>query len=94
MDNVVIENFETDHGKNIGNGFAFNMSLKIIKQAYSMEIHTTGNDKASQTDGKKQKAPSKTQTQKTKSKGKIVNKTKTVDKQAYDSYTDKLKRQI
>lgn len=84
MSNVVIESLTTTHGKDIRNGFEFEMSCKIIRQAKSKEIKLQGKDIANPN----QKATTKAQTGKVKSLGKKVNITKNTDKEKYEKFRE------
>lgn len=96
MSDVVIENFNTNHGKDIRNGFAFSMGLKIVKRSISKKVPVPGSDpvkkdmvKTEKTTEKggvsggsaKEKAYISSQTKEMKSKGKVLSYVNKTDKQ-------------
>lgn len=86
FEDVVIESFETGHGKDVRNGFTFSMSLKIIKRAISKTIVSQGVDPVKSL-GNTNKLKSKNTTSQTKqvyNKGKIVMSVAKTDKQKHD----------
>lgn len=88
MESVVIESFTTSHGKNIRNGFNFDMSLKIIKRANSKTVTVTGADTGTDTTktANIQKYSVKTEVSPVKVRGKRVNTPVKVDKEQYDAH--------
>ena len=99
MSNVVIQSLSTSHNKEIRNGFSFTMQCKIIKMAKSKIVKLQGIDPVKKKQvqsskgnsntskvSKKSTAPTKTQTTKPISKGKVVNEVKQTDSQKAESF--------
>ncbi len=103
MYNVVIESLTTTHNKETQNGFTFNMTCKIIKQAKSKKVKLQAPDPVKKTKPKqtvkkktlrtakkrvKSYAPTRVQTAKPSSVGKKVPVKKQVDKQKVQKYNE------
>jgi hypothetical protein len=103
MYNVVIESLTTTHNKETQNGFTFNMTCKIIKQAKSKKVKLQAPDTVKKTKPKqtvkkktlrtakkrvKSYAPTRVQTAKPSSVGKKVPVKKQVDKQKVQKYNE------
>lgn len=104
MYNVVIESLTTTHTKEMQNGFTFNMTCKIIKQAKSKKVKLQAPDpvkkakrskvtkpKINKKTGRKKVksyAPTRVQTSKPSNAGKKVTVKKKVDQQKAQKFND------